>query len=277
MSITIEGEGSKMLKVDNASIYYEVAGSGPPLVFLHAGVADSRQWNNELHGFSNQFTVIRYDQRGFGKSEPTDGEFSHLRDLIALLEHLEVREPIIFIGCSMGGGLAMDYALAQPTDVRALIMVDSAPSGLELDVPVPDKFTLVKEAEKAGDLDLVAEIETQIWFDGSRASDEVNQQMRSLAYQMNRLALSHASMDLGQRLPNSNKLAVDLLKNLDIPILAIIGTNDIPYMHAAVEFMSREISNFQQAEIQDAAHLPNMDQPKAFQKIVLDFIEALPE
>jgi len=267
-----------MLKIDSASIYYETAGtSGQPLVLIHAGVADSRQWNNEFHSLSSQFKVIRYDQRGFGKSEPVDGEFSHLGDLIVLLEHLEVEQPIIFIGCSMGGGLAMDYALAHPANVKALIMVDSAPSGLELDIPIPDKFKLVEEAEQAGDLDLVAEIETQIWFDGNRASDEVDQKMRNLAYQMNHLALSHDSMGLGKRLPNSEILAVDHLKELDVPTLAIFGSNDIPFMHAAVEYMAKEISNFGKVEIQNAAHLPNMDQPEVFQKTILNFIQALPE
>jgi len=70
---------------------------------------------------------------------------------------------------------------------------------------------------------------------------------------------------------------VKQLKVLETPTLAIVGSNDIPYMHAAVDFMSKKISNFHEAEIQDAAHLPNMDQPETFRKIVLDFLEALPE
>ena len=265
-----------MLKIDDASIYYETVGDGQPIVFLHAGVADSRQWNNEFHRFSSEFSVLRYDLRGFGKSEPVNGDFSNLGDLVTLLAHLQITQPIILIGCSMGGSLAMDYALAYPSDVKGLIMVDSAPSGLELDVPIPAKFKLVADAEKAGDLDLVAEIETQIWFDGDRATAEVNQEMRSLALQMNRLALAHDARDLGKQLPNSKIPAVEHLKELDVPTLAIFGSNDIPYMHAAVEYMAKEIRNFQEAEIQNAAHLPNMDQPEAFQKIVREFIEALP-
>jgi 3-oxoadipate enol-lactonase len=126
---------SGFAQIDNAKIYYETAGKGIPLVMIHAGVADSRQWNNEFTNFAQRYQVIRYDMRGYGRSEPVGGEFSHMRDLVSLLNALEVREPLILMGCSMGGGLAMDFALTVPSRARALIMVDAGPSGLELDVP----------------------------------------------------------------------------------------------------------------------------------------------
>src|SRR5688572_15605859 len=162
----------------NAQLYYETAGQGVPLVMIHAGVADSRQWNNEFAFFARDYQVIRYDMRGYGKSEPVDGEFNHLDDLVTILITLGIHEPVAIMGCSMGGGLAMDFALTHPTRVRALIMVGSAPSGLELDVPSPAKFAEVEKAFEAGDLNLVCEIETQIWFDGAgRTPEQVNQPM----------------------------------------------------------------------------------------------------
>src|ERR1051325_4258373 len=102
---------SGFVSIDNARIYYETAGKGMPLVMIHAGVADSLQWNNEFTYFAQSYHVIRYDMRGYGKSEPADGEFSHLSDLVSLLNALEIHEPLVLMGCSMGGGLAMDFAL----------------------------------------------------------------------------------------------------------------------------------------------------------------------
>src|SRR5688572_14252517 len=104
--------------VDNAKLYYEAAGNGQPFVMIHAGVADCRQWNHEFTHFAAQFRVIRYDLRGYGKSEPVDGEFSHMGDLIAILEFLEIHEPLLIMGCSIGGGLSMDFALAHPSRVK---------------------------------------------------------------------------------------------------------------------------------------------------------------
>jgi len=113
---------SGLAAVNNALIYYEIAGEGKPIVMIHAGVADHRQWNNEFSHFSNHFRILRYDLRGYGKSEPVEGEFSHLQDLNALLEALHINQPLILMGCSMGGGLAIDFALTRPSQVRSLPM-----------------------------------------------------------------------------------------------------------------------------------------------------------
>jgi pimeloyl-ACP methyl ester carboxylesterase len=104
---------SGFVSVDGAQIYYEVAGEGTPFVMIHAGVADSRQWNNEFAFFSQRYQVVRYDLRGYGKSEPVPGEFSHMNDLASVLKTLELHEPVILMGCSMGGGLAMDFAVTR--------------------------------------------------------------------------------------------------------------------------------------------------------------------
>lgn len=263
--------------INNARIYYETAGQGIPFVMIHAGVADSRQWNNEFAFFARDYRVLRYDLRCYGQSEPVDGEFSHMGDLISLLDVLEFHEPLVMMGCSMGGGLAMDFALTQPSRIRALIMVGSAPSGLELDAPTPAKFAEAEKAFESGDLDRVAEIETQIWFDGTdRTPEQVNPAMRKLCYEMNRKALDNEVRQLGKRLPNTETLSFDRLTNLNIPVLVIVGAHDTPYILAAADYMTEKIPSVQKVVIEDAAHLPNMDQPQEFREIVKTFLESLP-
>jgi len=260
----------------DARLYYEVAGEGQPFVMIHAGVADNRQWNNEFAYFANRFRVVRYDMRGYGKSEPVDGEFSHLQDLTALLDHLHIDQPLILMGCSMGGGLAMDLALTQPSRVKALIMVDAGPTGLKLDVPTPTKFEDAERAYNAGDLDRVAEIETQIWFDGmGRTPTQVNQVMRQLAYEMNRNALAHDAKQLGKRLPDTQVQAVERLSELHMPVLVIVGADDTPYMLAAATYMLEKIPSARKVIIEDAAHLPNMDHSDEFQRIVTTFLDSV--
>ena len=267
---------SGFANIDNAKIYYETAGKGIPLVMIHAGVADSRQWNNEFTDFAQSYQVIRYDMRGYGKSEPVDGEFSHMSDLVSLLDALEIHGPLVMMGCSMGGGLAMDFALTHPSRAKALIMVDAGPSGLELGVATPSKFADAEKAFEAGNLELVAEIETQIWFDGmDRTPKQVNQAMRKLLYEMDRIALSHEVKQLGKRLSNTQTPAFDRLADLDIPVLVIVGAHDTPYMLAAADYMTEKIQSARKVIIEDAAHLPNMDQPHEFQGIVKDFLQGL--
>ena len=262
--------------INNAQIYYETAGSGTPFVMIHAGIADHRQWNNEFTHFAQNYQVVRYDMRGFGKSEPVDGDFNPLSDLRALLDTLGLQAPLFLMGCSMGGALAMDFALAEPARVKALIMVDSGPSGLELDVPASPKFAEVEKAFEAGDLDLVAEIETQIWFDGvARAPDQVDQAMRKLVYEMDRNALSHEIKQLGKRLPNTDMPAFNRLAELDLPVLIIVGDRDTPFTLAAADYMMEKLPSAQKVIIEDAAHLPNLEHPREFQEVIKNFLNGL--
>lgn len=224
------GTRSGLANVNGAQLYLETAGVGEPFVMLHAGIADSRQWDSEFDYFAQRYQVIRYDMRGYGKSEPVAGEFTHLADLTAFLDHLEIRQPVILMGCSMGGGVAMDFVLSHPARSRALIMVDAGPGGLELDVPSPAKFADADKAYDAKDWDLLAEIETQIWFDGmDRSPDQVDPAARHLAFEMNRTVISHEVKGLGKRLPNMQPPAAQRLQDLKLPVLIVIGAHDIPY------------------------------------------------
>jgi pimeloyl-ACP methyl ester carboxylesterase len=262
-----------MAEIRNARIYYEVAGQGRPFVMIHAGVADSRQWNNEFSYFSQPYLVLRYDLRGYGKSEPVDRDFRHLDDLTGLLNHLQIHEPLILMGCSMGGGLAMDFALENPSRVLALIMTGSAPTGLKLDVPEPPKYEQAEKAYEARDWDLLCELETQIWFDGAgRTPEQVDPEMRRLAYEMNRIALSNEEKGLGKRLPDASIPAVERLSQLKIPVLVIVGVHDTPYIRAAADYMIENISSAHKIVLEDAAHLANMDHPEQFRQILDQFL-----
>ena len=277
--------------INGARIYFETAGAGPPFVMIHAGVADNRQWNNEFAHYAARHRVVRFDLRGFGRSEPVAGDFAHLADLEALLAHLAVDRPMILMGCSMGGGLAMDFAFAHPSDVAALIMVGSGPAGLvlpfrELVRGLPwwpfrglrwlverRKHERTRRAIAAGDIDRVTELETQTWFDGvGRGPDQVDPAMRRLAYEMNRTALSHQAKELGARNRDSDVPAADHLRELDVPVLVIVGEHDIGYLHAAAKYMVERLPTVEKALMKDAAHLPNMDHPHEFAGIVDAFL-----
>lgn len=263
--------------INGAKIYFEAEGAGQPFVMIHAGVADNRQWNNEFSYYAQHFRAIRYDMRGYGQSEPVDGEYTNLGDLVALLDYLNVTTPIIIMGCSMGGGLAMDFTLEYPDRVQGLIMVASGPSGLEIDVPEPAKYKEAIQAFEANDLYRVAEIETQIWFDGeARTPDQVvDPTMRQLLYAMNLIALQHEVKELGKRLPNRSVSAVNQLDQITVPVLVIVGEYDTQFTLAAADYMADHLPNVQKVVINNTAHLPNMEHPDKFAHLVDDFLASL--
>jgi pimeloyl-ACP methyl ester carboxylesterase len=264
--------------INGAQLYYEVAGEGDPLVFVHAGVADSRLWDDQFPVFAEKYRVVRYDMRGYGKSEPVDVEFSHREDLYALLKFLEV-ERAHLVGCSMGGGFSMDIAIHHPDMAASLTMVCSGPGGLELDVPENDLaplFEAAGEAWKARDLDKTAEIETRIWFDGAaRTPEAVDPVKRAKALDMNRIALGHEVKGLGKNKPPLKPGAGERLAELQIPVLVIVGALDTPYLIAAADYMLAHIGNCRKVVIENTAHLPSLEHPNEFNRILSEFLNSL--
>jgi pimeloyl-ACP methyl ester carboxylesterase len=92
---------------------------------------------------------------------------------------------------------------------------------------------------------------------------------------MNHIALSHEVKELGKRLPNTSTPAFERLADLKIPVLVVVGAHDTPYILAAADYMLEQLPSARKAVIEDAAHLPNLDQPREFRKIVTAFLEDL--
>lgn len=261
--------------VNGAQLYYEVAGEGTPFVMVHAGVANNRMWDNEFTHFADKYKVLRFDMRGYGKSKPVDGEFNIQDDLETLLETLDIDTPFILMGCSIGGGLAIDFTLTHPTKVKHLILVGSGPAGLDLDAEEPEElFAEAEKAFKSGDIDRAAEIDTQIWFDGvGRTKDDVDATVRAKALDMDRIALTHYATGLGKHVRKEfDKPAVERLGEITTPTLVIVGKNDIEYLRLSADYMEKHLPNPTKVVMDNAAHLPNMEHPEIFRQAIEAFL-----
>lgn len=259
--------------VNGAMLYYEVIGEGEPLVLVHAGIADSRMWEGQVEAFANRYRVIRYDLRGFGKTAMVEGPFSHQEDLRGLLDSLGA-ERAHLIGCSMGGGAVLDFALRHPERVGALVLVGSAVSGFEADFGPPEQWDELVAADEAGDLGLVSELEVRIWVDGpGRRPEDVDGAVRDLVREMNLIALQNEASGLGEELPPEPP-AVDRLAEVGAPSLVMVGDSDQPRTLAAADLLAKELPNARKVVMAGTAHLPNMERPDEFNRIVLDFLEA---
>ena len=111
-----------LITVSGASIWAEAAGTGPTVVFLHAGVADSRMWDAEFKALQSTHRVVRLDLRGFGRTQLVAEKFSYHGDVIAVMDSLHV-ERATLVGCSFGSNVALDVALAHPERVERLVLV----------------------------------------------------------------------------------------------------------------------------------------------------------
>jgi pimeloyl-ACP methyl ester carboxylesterase len=119
---------SGYLPVEDGRLYYEIAGGGAPLVFVHGFTLDHRMWDEQWDFFRARYTVIRYDWRGHGRSSDPAAPWSNCDDLMLLLAHLGVG-PVHLCGHSAGGGIALDFAVSYPEMTRSLVLIDSAAGG----------------------------------------------------------------------------------------------------------------------------------------------------
>src|SRR5256885_1566722 len=119
---------SGYVDLGDGRLYYEVAGEGEPLVLSHAGFVDSRMWDDQWQAFAQHYRVVRFDMRGYGKSDPVSKPISRRQDFLGVLRQLGI-ERAHLLGCSMSGEVVIDLALEHPEMVLTLMPVSASPSG----------------------------------------------------------------------------------------------------------------------------------------------------
>ncbi|HEV8189927.1 MAG TPA: alpha/beta hydrolase [Ktedonobacterales bacterium] len=266
---------SGYLEANSARLYYETAGAGHPLVFVHAGIADGRMWDYQFQRFADRYRVLRFDMRGFGRSDAPPGPASTSGDLAAVLDSFDI-EKTYLVGCSMGGSATLDYTLDHPDRVDALILVGAGVSGLEPEGVAQPPYEEVSTAAKAGDLDLANELEMRIWVDGvGRAPDQVDPAVRSKVSAMNRALYDRDAEINAIEWQEPSQPAAGRLEQLRVPTLVIVGDRDQPVIAASAQTLAARVPGARLVMMPNTAHVPNMEQPEEFNRIVLDFLSSL--
>jgi 3-oxoadipate enol-lactonase len=267
------------LRRTDAGIAYEVVGSGPPVLLIHEGVTDRTMWDPQWERWRDRFTLIRYDQRGFGASDDPDGEFSRHGDAVATLDAARVYRAHV-IGASMGGAAALDLALAAPDRVAALAVVVATPSGWENSPDLAARFDEVEAAYERGGLEAANEVELRIWVDGEqREPEQVDPALREKVARMNYEALereeAREQRNAEVEPTELDPPAIARLDEVAAPTLVVTGALDQPSVNAGAAAIAAGVPGAQAVEIADAAHLPSLERPETFDAAVLPFLDAL--
>jgi pimeloyl-ACP methyl ester carboxylesterase len=198
-------------------------------------------------------------------------EYSHIDDLRALLDHLGIQCAAL-IGCSNGGRVAMNFTLAHPERVTALVMVCSGPGGFKYTGESPALWTEVVKAYESGDMERTSRLEAQLWAAGpDRDPSLVDQRMLELVYEMNLIALKNEET-VGKEKPFTPP-AVERLGEIRVPTLVIVGEMDSPVTIEAGKIMEQGITSVKRVNMPETAHLPSMEHPQQFNAIVVEFLE----
>ncbi len=263
---------SGYLDVERGRLYFEAEGSGRPLVLVHAGVANLRMWDDQAPAFAERYRVIRYDTRGWGRSETEQVEFTNRGDLAAVLDHFDASSAYV-LGLSRGGSIVLDFALDYPDRTDALIVAAGGVGGFETEES-PEDEAMRAEAERheqAHDWEWLSEFETRFWVDGpGQPADRVDPAIRDRVHEWI-LTTYQAEKDEGkpQRLePPAN----ERLSQLKAPTLVMVGDLDEASTQQACRHLADEVSGARFEQFSGAAHMLNLEQPEKFTRLVLDFL-----
>lgn len=238
--------------------------AGVPVLFLHANVADRRMWRASSSWLASFRPAISYDRRGFGESRtlaPTS--HSHVADLWSVMDALGYEQAVL-VGCSMGGRIAIDAAIAQPTRVSGLVLVSPGVGG----APVPEPVATVKElmdtihaTASRGDLDAKNELQAQLWLDGPLSPPgRVGGEARSLFLSMNGTALRAPHPGVAVEEPS----AWGRLESIQTPTAVLWGDLDLPHLQDRCRLLAQRIPAAQGTVLPGVAHLPSLEAPQQF-------------
>lgn len=258
--------------INGAELYFDTTGAGDALLFIHAGVADSRMWDDQVDEFSKTHRVIRCDLRGFGRSQMPAGTFSFHSDIADLLTYLDVEQATI-VGASFGGAVALDFALAYPDMVDALVLVSPALGGYEFTSPdVLDFFAAEADALERNDVATATELNLTTWVDGpDRTAADVSTDVREQVRDMQMQIFSQPDVENAEE-AELHPAAVDRLGEITTPTLVISGDKDVPEFREISQLITERVSNAKLIVVPGVAHLPSMEKPATFNRIVHEFL-----
>jgi len=246
---------SAYLEQTGAKIYYEECGSGSAVILLHDGLLHSVVWDDIWKPLCSKYHVVRYDRRGYGRSDPAKTPFWPEQDLWALMRRLQI-ERAALVGSSSGSGLALDFAIAHPDKVAALFLIGPVVHGMRSS----DYFVLRGNAANAplakDDIRAAAENWSKDPFEVSGARPEARKKV------FDTLIASPQNLRVaGQFEIRPSPPTVSRLSEIEAPTLMIIGEADIADVHAFSGAIQAAVPVVRREVWKDAGHLVQLEKP----------------
>jgi pimeloyl-ACP methyl ester carboxylesterase len=245
-------------------LYYEMQGQGEPIVLLHSGGADSRDWQFVAPQLAQTHRVITFDGRGAGQSPPLLEPVDYVEELKNLLDYFQLEQTVL-VGHSIGGQVAADFALAYPQKVSKLILIAPGLSGAQRSPEVEDWFAKVRAAapdiEKMTDLALDHPVHRVVMSSPQR------ELMVAMTQHNLQRSLEWKTFEMQWAQPPT----IERLGELQTKTLFIIGTEEMAdNLHTAKLF--QQVPNIRFAWIDGADHSPTLTHPDKVSSLMIDFL-----
>lgn len=270
MTTALPNSESGYADVNGTKLYYEIAGSGTPLILVHGMSVDTRMWDSQFGVLAENYRVIRYDARGHGKSVPTSTDpYSHSQDLKGLMDALGI-ERAHLVGLSMGGSTVIDFTIDNPGRAISLVPVDSPLPGMD---PVTDVFERIgKVIGTANESGIATALD--MWCADEIFTPAVNNPTSSRVIEIVR-EYSGWNWTSGATVIDRNRPAIQLLDTISAPTLVIVGELDLLDLHAGADVMEANIAGARKVVMPGVGHISNMEDPDSFNALLTEFLAGI--
>jgi pimeloyl-ACP methyl ester carboxylesterase len=252
-------------------LYYEVRGWGEPLVLIHGGNLDHRMWAAQVETFAKMYRVVVYDVRGFGQSSEKDVRHQAHKDLLALLDRLKI-EKAHLIGLSLGGRIAVDFAITHPDCVRSLILAGPGLSGWPWEPA--DWARVMAAVTRLPDKEIVKTALVEAWLASPYMAPAMERP--ELQGKLREWSRSNARVFLREGEETDQPLcppATLRASEIRVPTLIMVGTRDVRDIKRIVRFLRRCIPNSDVIKFSGVGHMINLEDPERFNREVLSFLD----
>jgi pimeloyl-ACP methyl ester carboxylesterase len=257
----------RYLEIKGNRLRYRDEGGGPPVVLLHGWTLDLDMWEAQVAGLKDVFRIVRLDRRGFGLSSGHPGLAGDTEDLSALCRHLGLWR-IALVGMSQGARAALHIARAIPALVSCLVL-DGPPPDYEASESADDAmpFAFYRHLVRTTGIAAVRREWAQHPLAQLRTDDARAHELLA------RMIGRYPGSDLEESTSDAPLIAPSrALASIRVPTLVINGEFDLETRRSAAETLVRALPAAEHAIVPDAAHLPNLDNPHAYNATLRDFL-----
>lgn len=269
------GIGSQMsesgyVEVEGGQIFYKRDGEGPAVLLLHGGLLDHHMFDPQVQALSRNHTLVRMDLRGYGRSSvPGSAPYRHCDDVAAVADAVGLDRAVIG-GESFGGAVTLDFAFAYPDRVAGLIFDSATPfAGWQWQGEFPGKE--IFGAARAGGIPGVR----QAMLDSELMASAM--QHPEVAASLTDIVAGYSGWHMENRDPAqwAQDDAMGRLEEITAPALVVIGGHDALEFQRMGEVLADGLPNATRHFWPNSGHVPNMEEPDAFNQLVIDFLETV--
>ena len=269
----MQQSSDEYVDVPGGRLRYRDEGAGPPVVLIHAGIAQLESWDAVSAALvAAGLRVVRPDMRGWGESTTEAVDFSPRADLVALLDAVGIDQAVL-VGNSMGGMLSFDTAIEHPERVIGVVGVGAGLWVRRGDTPEETALFEQMEALESADPpdpDAIADFDVKVWVDGpGQPEGRAPQWIRDAVRDWDR-AINQPRHEMGRR-ARLDPPAADRLAELTCPVLAVAGTLDFSEVAATARHLELNAPAARALVWDDVAHMIGMEQPDRLADVIVAF------